>query len=88
LFFRENEVLVAAQQLMKGDTIHRQLKPQVDDDHILLENHEIILPEGVSTESFFPGRNTLLTEAAMRAELLTLFPELSTVSGRGDRKTA
>ncbi|HEY6918578.1 MAG TPA: Hint domain-containing protein, partial [Tabrizicola sp.] len=46
--------------------------------HILFDRHEIVQSDGVWTESFQPAERTLnALDAAARAEVLTLFPELA-----------
>lgn len=44
--------------------------------HLLFERHEIVRAEGPRTESFHPGEWMLRQDAALRAELVELFPEL------------
>ncbi|SEN33648.1 Hint domain-containing protein [Loktanella fryxellensis] len=46
--------------------------------HILFERHQIVLSNGIWTESFYPGPQAMASiDAAARRELLTLFPALS-----------
>ena len=46
--------------------------------HLMFDQHEIVMSDGIWSESFQPGAQTLSSmEAAQRAELLALFPELS-----------
>ncbi len=82
LLFGADEVLVAARHLVNGDTIHRAPRDRADYIHILFDRHEIVTAEGVATESFHPGDYVLAGDAAIRAELTTLFPELA-APGRG-----
>lgn len=82
LLFGADEVLVAARHLVNGDTIHRAPRDRTDYIHILFDRHEIVTAEGVATESFHPGDYVLAGDAAIRAELTTLFPELA-APGRG-----
>jgi len=79
VFFGEDEVLVPARALVNGDTIHREGAGEgVEYFHILFDSHQIILTEGLPTESFAPGPYTLREiESAAREELLALFPELA-----------
>ncbi len=88
LFFGEDEVLVAAKHLVNGDTIHRLPVPQVDYHHFLCDEHEIVLAEGLLSESFHPGDYIMMADAGIRDELLALFPELDPVPGKGGRVTA
>lgn len=76
LLFGQDEVLVAAKHLINGDTIHSAPCRSVDYIHLLFDRHEIIFAEGVPTESFHPGDFFLETDAAARAEILSIFPDL------------
>jgi hypothetical protein len=47
--------------------------------HILFDRHEVVLSDGIWTESFQPAERTLSAmEAAVRAEILAIFPGLMT----------
>ncbi|MCV2893623.1 Hint domain-containing protein [Lentibacter sp. XHP0401] len=49
--------------------------------HILFDQHEIIMAEGAASESLFTGPEALKSvPAAARAELMQLFPELTTLN--------
>ncbi|NAZ35236.1 Hint domain-containing protein [Rubellimicrobium sp. CFH 75288] len=48
--------------------------------HLLFERHEIVLSEGLPTESLQPGALTLAGFEDARTELLALFPELAHLS--------
>jgi hypothetical protein len=86
----ESEVLAAA--------VHLTCRPGVERDgdcagvtyiHVLFDTHEIIRADGAWTESFQPGAHTLGDmDAAARAELLTIFPELATVTGQAEYRSA
>lgn len=79
LFYGEPEVLVPAKALVDGDRVHRAPVSQVSYHHILFDRHEIVMAEGVLSESFHPGRHMLDADQALRDELVTLFPELADV---------
>jgi len=82
LMFGEAEVLVAAKALINDRTILRQEGGEVDYFHLLFDQHEIVFAEGAPSESFHPGREGLRgLDAATRAELLELFPELANEGG-------
>jgi hypothetical protein len=50
--------------------------------HILFDGHEIVRADGCWTESFQPGRRvTDALDAAVREELLLIFPELEAADG-------
>lgn len=78
LLFGTSEVLVPATALVNDTTIRRQTGGLVTYVHILFDQHEIVLAEGIPSESFFPGEVALnnLDDHA-REEILTLFPELT-----------
>lgn len=79
LLFGAADVLVPAESLVNGSTIRQLLtETSVDYFHLLCDEHEVLLAEGVPSESFHPGRTGLGTLAeATRAEILTIFPELA-----------
>ncbi|MFT5650310.1 MAG: hypothetical protein ACJAXK_002536 [Yoonia sp.] len=77
LHFGQEEVLVAAKAMVNGTTIRAVEMPQVSYHHILFEQHEIVLSEGIYTESFHPGRALLTHDREMYAEMVEIFPELS-----------
>jgi hypothetical protein len=50
--------------------------------HIMFERHEVVLSDGVWSESFQPGDHSLGGLAQnQRDEIFTLFPELKTTAG-------
>ncbi len=76
--FNTNEVLVSADRLVNGKTIHVDLNVrEVTYIHLLLANHNVIWANGVETESFHPA-NAQLSElsAADRLRLLHMYPDL------------
>ncbi len=75
LFFGEDEVLVAAAHLVNADTIHRAPRRYIDYHHLMFDQHEVLLAEGVPTESFFPGEY-ILQDAALHDEVMELFPDM------------
>lgn len=82
LLFGEHEVLVAAVHLVGQPGITRDDAP-VTYVHVMFDTHQIIRSEGAWTESFQPGVKTLSSmDAAQRAELLALFPELAEKQGQ------
>ncbi len=78
LLFDEPEILVAAQHLANGDTIHAEPCDEIEYIHLMFDRHEVIFAEGVPTESFHPGDYVMAQDRALMAELTTLFPELKT----------
>jgi hypothetical protein len=80
MYFGEEEVLVPAKHLVGRAEVTRAL-PQagVTYIHILFDQHEIVLSDGLWTESFQPALRTLNSlDIAARREVLELFPELAT----------
>ncbi|MBT8411715.1 MAG: Hint domain-containing protein [Octadecabacter sp.] len=75
LFFGEDEVLVAARHLVNGDTIHRAPRRHVTYHHLMFDAHEILLADGVPSESFYPG-DYILQDDELHGEIAALFPEM------------
>lgn len=83
LHFGCAELLVAALHLVNGTTVTRIMpKAGVSYIHLLFDRHQIVTSEGLATESYFPGRQTMQSlPSAARAELFELFPQ---VKGSGN----
>lgn len=79
------EALCPAHLLVNGDTIHRAPRPEVCYVHFMCDRHEIVLAEGLASESFLFGEYLCHGTSALREEILALFPELG---GQGLRMTA
>ncbi|MFN4201812.1 MAG: Hint domain-containing protein [Tabrizicola sp.] len=79
MYFGEAEVLVPAKHLVGSAEVSRALPAEgVTYVHILFDRHEIVLSDGIWTESFQPAERTLCAlDAAAREEVLDLFPELA-----------
>ena len=77
--FGEPEVLVRAKELINDQTIRTDhSRPRFTYFHLLLDAHEILLSNGMATESFLPGPETLPGyDAETQKELLGLFPSLA-----------
>lgn len=78
-FFGEREVLVAAQHLIDGGNITRVHDcDRVEYFHLLFDNHEIIYADGLETESFQPGPQTMSAfPGEAQDDLVSFFPELA-----------
>jgi hypothetical protein len=77
LLFGESEVLVPALHLVGYPGITRATVASMDYIHLMCDRHEIIMADGIWTESFQPGDQTLAgMDAAQRFELEMIFPEL------------
>jgi hypothetical protein len=77
--FNETEVLVAAADLVNGDTVRVEhgLR-EAHYIHLLLERHQILRANGLECESFHPGAATLeMIAPQQRAGLLALLPHLA-----------
>ena len=84
LLFGEDEVLVAAKDLVNGVSVWIQEGGEVEYFHILFDEHEIVFAEGLPTESFFPGPQTLSGfDEENKAQLYALLPNIDPVSGEG-----
>jgi len=78
ILFGERDVLVAAKHLVNDDKIRIVNGGTVDYFHMLFDTHQIIFAESCPTESLFPGQEALdAVSGDARAEILTIFPELS-----------
>lgn len=88
LFFGAPQVLVPAKGLVNDTTIRTLHDTDgVDYFHVLFDRHEIMLTEGLPTESFHPGDYALRElGGATRDELFRMFPEL--IDGAGAPETA
>ncbi len=76
--FGQTEALIAAVKMTEWPGIYVDNSvTDVEYFHILFDSHEVIFADGAPTESLFTGPEALkMFPAAMREEILTLFPEL------------
>ncbi|TNF12981.1 MAG: type I secretion protein [Rhodobacteraceae bacterium] len=82
LYFAQTEVLAAAKHLTGMEGIERGEVRGLTYVHFMFDRHNLVLSDGVWTESFQPGQMALDgLGAAQRAEVLALFPELKTAPG-------
>jgi len=90
LLFGEVEVLVAAKYLTNDNTV-RAVESETDVHyfHLLFDAHQIIWSNGILTESYHPGPETMTGfDADAQSEILALFPELDASTGEGYGPTA
>ena len=90
LMFNSWEVLVLAKALINDSTITRRDdgKP-VTYVHLLFDQHEIITGNGLQSESYHPGCETLNSfNGETRDEILRLFPEIAQSGPDGYGQTA
>lgn len=84
LLFGETEVLVAAKDLVNDHSVRRVEGGMVEYVHILFDRHQVVISEGLETESFLPGPQTTKSlEARIVHEICTIFPELDPDTGVG-----
>lgn len=84
LLFGEPEVLVAARDLVNGRSVVQCEGGWVDYVHLLFDRHQILFSEGLETESYLPGPQTLPGfDPQVQAEIVTLFPRLDPATGAG-----
>ncbi|KIC24232.1 MULTISPECIES: Hint domain-containing protein [unclassified Leisingera] len=84
LFFGEEEVLVAAKDLVNGRSVTCCPGGEVTYVHLMFDSHQVIYSEGLETESFLPGPQIVnLFEQAVAEEICALFPELDPETGAG-----
>ena len=79
LLFGADEVLVKAKDLVNGCTITRdKSQTKVTYFHILLDSHQILTSDGLTSESYHPGAQTLegFDDETCR-EIFDLFPSLT-----------
>ncbi len=78
LLFGEDEVLAPARALLNDATITVDHGAEaVTYHHFMFDRHEIVYSNGAETESFHPAQARLgKLDAAKRAELFSLFPQL------------
>jgi VCBS repeat-containing protein len=79
LLFGEDSLLVPAKGLVDDHMVRIDTGDHdVEYFHVLLDRHEVLLTEGLPTESFFPGSFSLSElDRPARDELLRLFPGLA-----------
>jgi hypothetical protein len=87
--FGETEVLVAAKELVNDHSVRVREGGTVTYVHLLFDRHQIVISNGLESESFLPGGqiNNLFEEEAV-AEICALFPNLDPETGEGYSKSA
>ena len=84
LLFGEDEVLVAAKDLLNDRSVTRRTGGTVTYVHLMFDRHQVIYSEGLATESFLPGpQTTNLFDQPVLDEICTIFPELDPSTGQG-----
>lgn len=81
LLFEESEVLVAAKYFVHADGVDH-VAGQVTYVHFMFDQHQLVLSDGMWTESFQPGAYSLRgVDSDQRHEIFELWPELQCDSG-------
>ena len=89
IYFEEREVLVAAKDLVGWPGVSRAYSGAIRYIHFMCQHHEIVLSDGIWTESFQPGAFSLAgLEVGARKEIFTLFPELQQMTGLDSYRAA
>ncbi len=89
MLFGATDVLAPALALTNRPGVTRSEGGCVEYIHILFDSHQIVLAEGIPSESFHPGVIALSSlEDAARAEVLALFPGLDKQSYGKDARPA
>lgn len=84
LLFGETDVLVAARDLVNDRTVRPVEGGYVDYIHLLFDEHQVVYSEGLATESFLPGPQTMRSfERGIVDEICALFPALDPDTMRG-----
>ncbi|WP_435256701.1 Hint domain-containing protein [Thioclava sp. FR2] len=84
LLFGEEEVLIAAKDLVNGRSVRIRSGGMVDYFHILFDKHQLVSSAGLTTESFLPGpQTTQLFESEVIEEIRQIFPKLNPQTGEG-----
>lgn len=80
--FKKNEILIAAKHLLPVPGVEVAMDMQtVTYWHFLFDRHQIVLSNGVPTESLFTGPEALKSVSSdARREILAIFPELGSAS--------
>ncbi len=79
MLFESDEMLVKAAHLVNGATIRRRERlSKVTYCHLLFDQHEIVFANGLQSESYHPGNETLgAFDTDTKDEIITMFPMLS-----------
>lgn len=84
LLFGEQEVLVAAKDLVNDKTVRRCVGEEVTYVHLMFDQHQVVYSAGLATESFLPGPQTTKSfERKIVDEICALFPEIDPDTGLG-----
>jgi hypothetical protein len=85
LFYGQDAVLVAAKHLVNGTSITQLDVDSVQYLHLLFDRHELLLAEGVWTESYFPETALADPDPALVDEMRLCIPQLLSLEAEGWR---
>ncbi len=78
LYFEDSEVLVAAKRLTDLKDVAIAAVPEITYIHLVFDDHQVILSDGIWSESFQPNKQSIAGIGnAQRREITELFPELA-----------
>lgn len=84
LLFGEDEVLVAARDLVDGRRVTTRPGGEITYVHLMFDRHQVVFSEGLATESFLPGSQTqALFTPDQVAGISALFPHVDMATGHG-----
>lgn len=85
LLFGEKEFLVAAKDLVDDHNVRRDTSEDtVEYVHLLFDKHQVVFSNGLASESFLPGPQTMQSfEPQTVNEICQIFPELDPSTGAG-----
>ncbi|MEP2029385.1 MAG: Hint domain-containing protein [Paracoccaceae bacterium] len=81
LYYGLPEVFVTAKHLVDGEAIRLCPGGTVEYIHLLFEQHEVILADGVPSESYYPVHALTNDDFGARHEIEALFPRAPCVTG-------
>lgn len=89
LFFGDQEVLVAAKHLVNGGSVQVREGGSVDYVHLLFDAHQVVISDGLPSESFLPGpQASELFDDDTLDEIGVVLPWIDPRSGAGYSQAA
>ncbi|WP_417249130.1 Hint domain-containing protein [Celeribacter sp.] len=74
----ETETLIAAKHFVSNPLVERRPGGLITYYHVLFDQHEVVMANGVACESFFPNDMAMQAlDRSSRDEVMSLFPELN-----------
>ncbi len=75
IYLGQDEVLIAAKNLVNGRDIRIVEGGKVEYIHLLFDQHEILNTSGMQSESYHPAHAISQPDRAVQAEIMALFPQ-------------